>query len=324
MRPMAAGTASNIPDIRATHYGVHAMRNILVILNARAGTLIDIGSDGVHAALHDALDGPDTRITVREVQPRAMLDAIARGAQADYDTIIIGGGDGSVSAAVGALTGSGKTLGVIPCGTLNLLARDLGMPDEPLAAIAALARAEPRAIDLAAVNGRPFHTLSGLGFFSQMARAREEVRDLPGKLLRVGAAAIRALSRTGCFYLDVEIDGRTRHFETYGVLVTCNRFAGAQWRRTALDGNALEVHIAQGETTFERLRTGAELLAGTWRDNAGIVSLPAQAVSIASARRRAWVATDGELRRETAPLHYEIRPTALTILAAGAADRGSA
>ncbi len=299
------------------------MRKILVILNARAGTLIDIGAAGVHAALHEALDGPATMVTVREVQPRAMLDAIGRGAAADYDTIIIGGGDGSVSAAVGALAGSGKTLGVIPCGTLNLLARDLGMPGEPLAAIAALKSAEPRAIDLAAINGRLFHSLSGLGFFSQMARAREEMRDLPGKLLRVGAAAIRALSRTGCFYLDVAIDGRARHFETYGVLVTCNRFGGADWRRDALDGDALEIHIAQGETTLQRLITGTELLAGTWRDHDCVISLPARAVSITSARRRAWVATDGELRREDAPLNYEIRPKALTILAATSVDDGS-
>ena len=93
--------------------------------------------------------------------------------------MVVGGGDGSVSAAANALAGTGKTLGVLPFGTLNLLARDLAMPANIEEAIEALGAAQPRKIDLARVNGRFFHSLSGLGFFSQMARAREEVRGHP-------------------------------------------------------------------------------------------------------------------------------------------------
>jgi diacylglycerol kinase family enzyme len=298
------------------------MRNVLVLLNARAGTLIDRGADGIREALHTALGARGRKLDIRLVQPRAMASAIAQAARSDHDTIVIGGGDGSVSAAAHALAGGGRTLGVIPFGTLNLLARDLGFPPDPDEAIAALGTARARAIDLAGVNGRAFHSLSGLGFFSQMARAREEARDLPGKILRVGAAAFAALRRSGRFSLRVETDGRARDIETYALLVTCNRFGGAGWRRDALDGGTLEIHVARDEGALAKLKAGADLVSGGWRDNDGIVSFTARRVRIDGARRRAFVATDGELRRETLPLDYEIRPGALRVLApGGSADR---
>ncbi|MGE3148737.1 MAG: diacylglycerol kinase family protein, partial [Pseudorhodoplanes sp.] len=154
-----------------------------------------------------------------------------------------------------------------------------------------------------------------IGFFSQMARAREEARDLPGRLLQVGAAAIRAFMRSGRFLLDIEIDGAHRRISTYAVLVTCNRFGGQDWRRDTLDGGALEIHIAQDEHAFARLKAGADLLNGSWRENSGIESRLARRIVVRARRHRAFVSTDGERRRESLPLHYEVKPRSLTVLA---------
>ncbi len=291
------------------------MRRILILLNKRAGTLLDRGADGLREALNGALGGAGRSLDIRILHPREMGHAIGKIAQNDHDTVIIGGGDGSVSAAAHALSNSEKTLGVLPFGTLNLLARDLNMPLDPDAAILALARATPRRIDLASLNGRLFHSISGLGFFSQMARAREEHRDLPGKILRLGAAAMRALTRTGRFSFDVEIEGKRRAIETYALMVTCNTFAGTGWRRETLDGGTLEIHFARDEGALAKMKAGADMLTGAWRDNDGIESLSAQRLRISAARHRAWVATDGELRREHMPLEYQIKPRALNVLA---------
>lgn len=290
------------------------MRKIAVLLNARAGAMLDYGSDVVRAALDDVV-GAKEQVDVALVKPRRMRPALREAAAADYDTIVVGGGDGSVSFAVGLLAGSGKTLGVLPFGTLNLFARDLGMPVTPREAVAALARAHPRRVDLASLNGRLFHSLSGFGFFSQMARAREEARDLPGKLMRVGVAATRAFARTGRFALQVEIDGETRSVDSYAVLVTCNRFSGTDWRRDTLHDGELEIHFAKDEGGLSRLKAAAGMLTGGWRENPGIVSMTSRDIRILSTRPRAWVATDGELARERTPLHYKIHPGALSVLA---------
>jgi len=188
------------------------------------------------------------------------------------------------------------------------------MPADLTEALAALAKAQRRRIDLATINGRHFHSLSGLGFFSQMARAREEARDLPSRLLRLAAAAARAFARTGHFKLEFDIDGRSRRMEAYAALVTCNRF-GRDWQRATLEGGSLEIHIAEHESALARLKTGADLISGGWRDNPGIHSYAAQRVRIDGLRPRGWIATDGELRREQMPLDFAIEPRALTVLA---------
>jgi diacylglycerol kinase family enzyme len=291
------------------------MRRIFVILNKRAGTLLDMDPAAAREAVRSALGGRAETVDVVLASGKRICRAIDRAIEADYDTIVVGGGDGSVSYAVGRLAGTDRILGVLPLGTLNLLARDLGLvPSDLDGALAALAQAVPQTIDVGLINGRAFHTISGLGFFSEMARAREETRDLPGRLLRVGVAFLRAVLRTGGFTIDIEIDGERRQIHTYAVLVTVNRFGGTDWRRETLTGGALEVHIAEEEGALVRLKAAGDLITGAWRENPRIHSYTAREVTIASRRRHAWVATDGELKRERAPLQFAVRPMALNIL----------
>jgi diacylglycerol kinase family enzyme len=126
---------------------------------------------------------------------------------------------------------------------------------------------------------------------------------------------MRALTRTGRLSLHVEVQGQARAIDTYALLVTVNRFGGEGWRRASLDGGMLEIHIARDEGALAKLKAGADLLTGAWRDNDGIESVACTRLRISSLRRRVWVATDGELRRETMPLDYEVKPRALSVLA---------
>ena len=293
------------------------MGDTLVLLNARAGALIDVGAEHVRAALMSSLKGGSDRVEVRLVRPGYLKDEIERAAQSDISTLIVGGGDGSAGCAVHALAGSNKTLGVLPFGTMNLFASDLGMPANIEKAIEMIGDASPKRIDLGRVNGRYFHSLSGLGFFSQMARAREEVRGHKlGRLFGVGLAAIRALRRTSPFTLDFRTESRREHVEALAVLVTNNRF-GPNWRRPVLDEGVLEVHIVENAGALSKLKASANLIAGTWRNNDdtdGIRSLNARHVVISRKRSRTFASTDGELRREQIPIRYEIWPGALTVL----------
>jgi diacylglycerol kinase family enzyme len=293
------------------------MDDTLVLLNARAGALIDMGAERVRDALESSLKGRARQIDIRLVRPGQLGDEIQRAAHSDVSTLIVGGGDGSANCAAHALAGSSKTLGVLPFGTMNLFARDLGMPAVVEDAIEAIGDAKPRKIDLAHLNGRHFHSLSGLGFFSQMARAREEVRGHKlGRLFGVGIAALRALRRTSPFELDISTENRREHVEAVAVLITNNRF-GPDWRRPVLDEGVLEIHIAEHAGALSKLKASANLLAGTWRnddDTDGIRSMVARHVVIGRKRRRTFATTDGELRREYIPMRYEMRPGALTVL----------
>ncbi len=288
------------------------MHRVTAVLNARAGSILDRDSQELRAQVADTLRAHFGPVDVTLAHGRRLLRAIERGATLS-DTLIVGGGDGSVSHAAALMVGTGKTLGVLPLGTVNLFARDVGMPDDLGAALAALARAEPRMVDVGTLNGRPFHSLSGIGFFSHMARAREESRDLPGRILRLGVAAMRALGRTGRFTVDIDIGGRERTFDTYAVLVTNNRYDAA-WRRPALDQGLLEIHVAEDRGALSKLGAWADLVTGGWRDNPGIHSYTAEHLRILSLRRHAFVSTDGELRRERVPLSFASWQKALRVL----------
>jgi len=291
------------------------MKRVLVLLNARAGTLIDAGTDSIVKQIEATLKPRCDSLDIRLLQPRDLPGAIADAALGIHDTVIVGGGDGSVSAAVAAFSGGEKLLGVLPFGTLNLFARDLGMPSGVHEAVAALATVAPRRIDLAEVNGRPFHTLSGLGFFSQMARAREEVRGHPlGRFVGLVLAWFRALRRTAPFTIDIVLDGRSEQVNALAVLVTNNRF-GADWRRARLDEGTLEIHIVEDQGTLTRLKASAALLTGAWRTEQEIRSIMASDLTVSNRRGHVWASTDGELVRERIPLRYRILPGALTVLA---------
>ncbi|MFK8250675.1 diacylglycerol/lipid kinase family protein [Ancylobacter terrae] len=292
------------------------MQNVLVLLNAKAGTILDRDQAEVRKAVESGLAAPGRTVEVRLLAGDELGKAIRAAGRSEHDTVIIGGGDGSVSIAARSLAHSGKTFGILPLGTLNLLARDLGMPLELDEAVAALGSARESRIDLATLNGDLFHTISGTGFFSQMARAREMARRWKlWRFLAVAIAAVLALRRAGRFTLDVTVDGEARTVEAFAALVTVNRFAGPGWRRARLDEGLLEVHIAEDRGAMAKLKAGADMVTDTWRDNPGILSFEGREIVLTRRRRsRIWVSTDGELNRERVPLRYTVQPDALTVL----------
>lgn len=300
------------------------MRRILAILNARAGTLLDGGIADPAALLARAFEERGDKIDVVLASPLKIGSLLERAARSDHDTILIGGGDGSVNRAIGRLHGTGKTLGVLPLGTLNLLGRDLGIPKPFEQAVAALAAAEPHEIDLGFLNDRPFHSVCGLGYFAQVARAREQLRDLPlpviGRYIAWMLSHLRAYRRSMPFAIEIEVDGVPQSFETFAILATVNRFDGTDWRRSQLDEGCLELHVASTATPMRRAALGKDLITGAWRDNPDIDTVRARSLVIHSRRPRRWTSTDGELRLARTPLRIEVRPRALNVLVAKPTD----
>src|SRR5690606_23560315 len=117
--------------------GARHMR-LRVVLNARSGTLRDLDPDEVAARISDLCRAAGHDATVVAAAPDTVPAELRAAAAADIDAVIVGGGDGTVSSAANLLAGTGKALGVLPLGTMNLFARDLDLPTEWEAALAAL------------------------------------------------------------------------------------------------------------------------------------------------------------------------------------------
>jgi len=288
----------------------------LVLLNARAGTLLTSRIDDPRSLVEAAFreGGRDAEVVLAE--PDDLAHHLRDSAVSDFDTVVVGGGDGTFSHALSVLAGSGKTLGLLPLGTMNLLGRDLGFSSPDLAVMAReLAAGGARDADYGTINGEPFHTLCGLGYFSRVAREREQTRStLPfGRLLSVALSTWRSFASGGRMRITVRTEDAEREIDAYALMVTNNR-VGADWRRSRLDEGLLELHVMRDVPLMHRARAGFELLAGKWREGDMVETLTAQRFEVASVRSRLWTTVDGELRRERTPLAFEVVPGGISLL----------
>src|SRR5918995_1752773 len=111
--------------------------------------------------------------------PKKARTALKEGA----DLVIVWGGDGMVQRCVDALAGSGVPVGIIPAGTANLLAHNLGIPEDLAEAVRIAFHGRRRALDLGKLNGEHFAVMAGVGFDADMINdADRDAKDRLGRL----------------------------------------------------------------------------------------------------------------------------------------------
>jgi len=145
-----------------------------VLLNARAGTALAQGT--TRQELEGAFQDAGFAATIDDDMHRPMAERLDRLRASDADVVVAAGGDGTVTAVAGALIGTPKLLVILPLGTVNALARDLGVPLALADWIAALAEMQPRQVDVGEVNGQIFLHKVVIGVVPALAAAREQVR----------------------------------------------------------------------------------------------------------------------------------------------------
>lgn len=286
----------------------------VVVQNEGAGTVR--GPEEVRAAL--AAAGVDA--DVRVVSGPGCAEAAAAAVRGGAEVVIAAGGDGTVSAVAGALAGTGARLGVLPLGTLNHFARDLGIPPDLEGAARVVAEGVVRQVDVGEVNGRRFVNNSSIGLYPHVVRRRRRLRAFLGKWLALAWSAVAVLWRMPRIRLRLRAEGVDAPVVTPFLFVGNNRYEPrllSERKRSALDRGELRVYVARGgRRSFVRI--AIRWLAGRGRDE-DVAELSARAVSVESRRRALDVAADGEVLRLRPPLRYVIHPGALAVLAPRAA-----
>lgn len=295
---------------------------IVVVLNMSAGSLLGVPLDPLAAAARAPFEAAGAEVTVTAAPGVDIARVVARAAD-EADAVVVGGGDGTILTAASLLLPTGKALGVLPLGTMNLLARDLGLPLEVGAAAAALAAGAPRAIDVGEVNGALFLNSSVLGGFARMVRAREMSRRRWGPL-RWGALAVAgAKSLLSPTVLDVTIqtdDGQPAFDRRTPLLAVATApfrdGVGLTPQRESLTAGRLGVYVTRRPGASGLLSSIWRLLRGRWAADDDMDALAPTALTVRTRRHKSLkVANDGEIVRLKTPLEYRIRPQALTVLA---------
>lgn len=292
-----------------------------VVVNARAGTVLEAGADVFSVRLAAAFAARGSAAEVKLVSPRELDDALALAIETSDAVPVIAGGDGTINRVLPVLIQAARPVGILPMGTVNVLGRDLGLYGSLEQQVAALCAGEPVAMDVGRVNDRLFHSLSGLGFFSLMAREREQARRrIPfSRVAAFGLAAARSILFTRPISVDIRIGEEHLVVEADAVLITVNRFDGAEWRRGELDGGVFEVHILNAGGLYSRSKAALSVVSGRWRSSGNLTSVFGDEVVLQRRdKRRGHVTFDGEVERKAGPLTYSLLPRAFRVIAARA------
>jgi diacylglycerol kinase family enzyme len=241
----------------------------------------------------------------------------ARAAVRDgCDVVVACGGDGTVNAVAQAIRGSEAVLAVLPCGTLNHFAKDLGIYSMAEAE-QTLLRGPVREIDAGIVNGRLFVNNSGIGIYPVMVLQREKVRKsgIP-KWPAFALAFVKTAARMPFMKLRIEADGARMARTTPFLFVGNNVYAiegKSLGTRPRLDEGVLGVYTARHVGPTGLLRIAIRALLGTIRRDRDFIAFTARKLTV-ERKGRLHVSLDGEVCRMTGPLEYSIAPGALRVL----------
>jgi diacylglycerol kinase family enzyme len=276
-----------------------------------------IPSAGNAEAARDALESVGG-FDIRDVPPATLAEhvrsAIADGAQ----RVLVAGGDGSIGSAAGAIAGTAIELAILPCGTLNHLARDLSLPLnlEEAAQVAKTGRSV--AVDTAVVNDRVFVNTSSVGAYVAFVRARERLERRLGYHIGSLVAGVQLLVHMPTFRITLEVDHVTREYVTPLV------FIGVGERELRLP--TLGARVSGGKTGLHvmvvRRRSGARAvalgLAAAARGVEAVSHTPALDAFLVDScrieRRARSVSIDGEIVQMLPPLRYRHVPGHLTVV----------
>jgi diacylglycerol kinase family enzyme len=259
-------------------------------------------------------------VIVRALPPTQIFDAAKSAIEERFDCIVAGGGDGTINCVASALVGSDVALGVMPLGTLNHFAKDLRIPIDPTEAARVICSGKSRRVDVAEVNGRVFVNNSSIGIYPSIVKRRDGQIDRlgRGKFISTILAAISALRRFPTVEVRLNVNGDEWHCTTPFVMIGNNPYSWDLFNfasRERIDGGELGVYFAHRTGRFGLLKL---ILRGWFRrlDQArDFGSLTTRELWIQTRKHELRVATDGEIRKMTTPLHYIIRPGALRVMA---------
>jgi diacylglycerol kinase family enzyme len=290
---------------------------IAVIINARSGT--DDKKDAQRRLREVfAESGIDARISL--APSGARIDDLARqAALGDAEIIVAGGGDGTINAVASAAVASGKTMGVLPFGTMNHFAKDLQIPLDLEGAIETIVAGHTVSVDVGEVNGRIFVNNSSLGLYPSIVRERQKQQRLGwGKWPAYIWAALAVLRRYPFLNVRLSVDGKELTSRTPFVFIGNNEYEMETLNiggRTCLDAGELSLYMSDRTSRLGLIRLALRALFGGLRQEKDFIALCTKETWIGTKHKHLRVALDGEVEVMEPPLHYRVRPRALRVLA---------
>jgi diacylglycerol kinase family enzyme len=300
---------------------------LTLILNREAGTLRGVDAEKAAEDIAKIFRAHGHEVAIELLDRKASVAAIARACgDTSCEAIVVGGGDGTISFAAAAAAKDGRTLGILPLGTMNLFARSLGLPLEMHAAAEAIADGEVVPVDIGEVNGRYFvhHVTLGLHARMILLRARMDYSSRLGKVW----ASVKAWWTAARHPPDLEAricaDGKEFWRRTAAILVTNNPL-GEGHLPYADDPRQgmLGLYVARTPRPTDLLRLAMGMILGKFSANQFLDDWVAREVDIALAAPTVNASVDGELVSLETPLRCRLHRGRLRVLRPRVATAGA-
>ncbi|MBI1802380.1 MAG: diacylglycerol kinase family lipid kinase, partial [Chloroflexi bacterium] len=291
------------------------------------------GQRDQRAAVEEAAEHLRSRgwiVTLRETQKPGDAQAYAREAvAAGLDAVIVAGGDGTINEAVNGLAYSEVALGVLPSGTANVWAQEIGLPvprllnpdPHPLLTCAAqLADGVVRAMDLGRASGRHFMLYGSIGYDAHIVQQMDSSPSAIALKQQLGGAAYylmgfrAAWSFTGRRAVIV-IDGTRLRRRIWSVMAANTQLYGGVIRIAAdarADDGWLDIVVVRGHGLLATARHFASFIfRGLWADPQ--VEVYRARTAEVYTRKPLPVQVDGDTAGQT-PVKFEVAPKAIRVL----------
>jgi diacylglycerol kinase family enzyme len=291
---------------------------VAVISNPRAGADDDPSPERIRAALKSA--GMECEMC--PAKGRDLNQAIEDAMALRPDAIVASGGDGTVSAVAGRLVNEEIALAVLPTGTLNHFAKDLGMPMDLEGAARVIAAGNVRRIDVGEVNGQRFINNASIGLYPHIVRKRDEIRERlgHGKFVAMFFAMMAVFKRYPAVSVRINLPEVAFERKTPFVFVGNNRYdvaLNSVKRRQALDRHELCVYFTNRTGRFALLRLALRGILGRMDQEKDFMVVAVPALQIDTRRQLISIALDGEVRRMKPPLEFRTLAGTLRVVGPG-------
>jgi YegS/Rv2252/BmrU family lipid kinase len=285
-----------------------ARRRALLLINRHA-------RQGQNSQAIAQLQKLDLELIIEKIEDVRFLSEIIQSYQSQVDLVIVGGGDGTLNAAVDGLVSTQLPLGILPLGTANDLARTLGIPNSLSAACQIIAHGHIQYIDLGWVNDKHFFNVASLGLSVQITQRLTKEAKRRWGVFAYAITAIEAMWQARPFHAEIRLNGKTTQVKTIQIAVGNGRYYGggmAIVHDAKINDQRLDVYSLEIQHWWQMLALLPALRRGRHTASLGVRAFHAQEIEIYT-RKPHPINTDGEITTYT-PAHFRVIPHALAVL----------
>jgi len=284
-----------------------------VAVVAHAGKTIGGGLEELRRELRRAgvADPYWSEVPKSKYAPERVERALSDGA----DLVFVWGGDGMVQRCVDVLAGSGVTMAIVPAGTANLFASNLGIPQDIAEAIEIGLRGRTRTLDVGKLNGERFAVMAGAGLDARMIQGADgQLKDRFGRLAYIWTASKNL--RTEPFEATIEVNDELWYEGTASCILLGNvgqLFGGIEaFDNARPDDGLLEVGVTNAEGIGQWARTVARTAIGSTAKSPFVQVTKAKKIRVELDRKVVYELDGGE-RDAAKVFKVKIEPGAITV-----------